>query len=538
MVVANANDKASVALAKFYLEKRNIPEANLFLVKTSRAETIDWDEFVKNILNPLREQLVASGWIKATLSGREDPFGRTELTPPFGHNIDFIVGCRLPLRISKDATRAELEAQGKAAQGMQTNEASVDGELSLLAARPTRLMGPLPNPLAGKAPTLALIHGEVVRVARLDGPSGWPERMIETGLLAEQIGLRGMAYIDLGHRHPSGDEWLKKAGELLAGLHYPVITEPERRLMSWQDRVDGAAFYFGWYADYPRGPMGEAGYMFAPGALGWHIYSFTASRIRGGRAWAPQVIRSGITGTVGNVYEPYLHLTHRPDLFVQGLVAGMSAGEAAYFSLPALSWMCLYAGDPLYRPLAVDLDTQLAQIEAEPDSPGAQYVVLRQAERLHSQSGAAAALKYLEGAAQKVDGFALSFTLARKLADDTEERRAVGYLEPFLQAETFSMADTPLAWQAAELLVELRQREQGLEVMKKILAIEDLGESAWLVYAPAAVPLARQYGQAELAEAWEAKVAQIKEKRAEEARKRAEARAAREAKKKAAENAK
>lgn len=525
VVVANENDPASVALAKFYLEKRNIPAKNLMLLQTSTKETISWQQFTETILNPLREQLVKDGWVTGGMTGSTDAFGRKEIAAQ-GHKVDFIVLCRMPLRIDRDAQRLEAETiNANIPSQMRTNAASVDAELSLLMVSRTPLAGPLPNPLLGKKPTPALTYGPVVRVARLDGPEGTVEKMIENALLAEEIGLRGMAYIDLAKRGV-GDEWLSKAAALLEEQYYPVIVDEKKSVMGWRDRIDGAAFYFGWYVQAPRGPIADETLRFVPGALGWHIYSFSAATIRQPKQWTPWLIRAGITGTVGNVFEPFLQLTHRPDLFVEALVEGLTAGEAAYYSLPFLSWMAVYAGDPLYRPFAVSLEAQLAQIEAQPDSQGAQYVVLRQGQKLRAQQSVSAALEYLETAAKRVKGLALSYSIARLLADENHSRRAGTYLQPFLEAETFAVADIPLAWQASELFVQLRQREQALAVLQKIFAIDGLNDDAWLLYAPGAIPLAKQFGQGEQAASWEAKITQIREQREE-------ARLTREAEKKA-----
>lgn len=526
IVVANSADKESMELAKFYMEKRGIPQGNLFLVKSPRGETITWEQFITTLFNPLREQLVQKGWINGVLSGRNDPYGRLELAP-LGHKIDFMVLCRVPLRIRRDDARAALDPAtraGGAGGTFRASEAAVDSELALLAAPQTPLQGPLPNPLFNKPQTRLAVHGQVVRVARLDGAPGWPQRMIEAGLEAEQTGLRGMAYIDLGHRYPSGDEWLKKAGEQLSQLYYPVITEPEKRIMNWNDRADGAAFFFGWWSPRPAGPMLQKEYRFPAGALGWDIYSFSASVIRTPNVWAPIMMRAGITGTAGNVYEPYLTFVHRPDLFVQGLVQGMSAGEAAYYSLPTLSWMCVWSGDPLYQPFKVGLDEQLKQVAVDPASAGAQYVVLRQAERLRAVEGGQAALDYLQASLGSVQGLALSYETARLLAAQTEDRRAAALLAPFEQAAAFNVADIPLASKAAELLVSLRKREEALGVYRVILTSPDLDDAAWLTYVPKAAPLARQFGQAALGDEWTAKVAEIQARQAEEARKRAEER--------------
>lgn len=545
VVVANAKDKGSLALAKFYMQKRDIPEQNLFLVEASTQETIEWDDFLQTVFNPLRQQLVQKGWINGVLSGKEDRFGRTELAP-LGHKIEFMVVCRLPLRIRRDAARLELEGASVPA-ALKANEAAVDSELSLLAALPTSLSGPLPNPLFGKEPNPRLIHEQVVRVARLDGPGNSPRQMVERGLQAEQTGLRGIAYIDLGHRAPAGDQWLTKAGEQLASLHYPVITETERRIMNWSDRADGAAFFFGWWSERPRGPMLEKDYRFSPGALGWDIYSFSASTIRNEWMWAPIMIRSGITGTAGNVYEPYLHLVHRPDMFVEALLKGMSAGEAAYYALPTLSWMCLYAGDPLYQPFKVGLDEQLAQVEAAPDSPLAQYVILREAQRRRAQAiasatgastaaraGDRAALEYLQTWAGRVPGLAIAYEIARLLEGQAENRRAVAALAPFTEARSFTTENIPLAYLATDLLVQLGQREKALGIFRVIFATEKLPEGVWLTYVRSAEPLARQFGAVAEAEQWKAKEAEIRAIRAEAERKRKEAQAQREADRKAA----
>ena len=71
------------------------------------------------------------------------------------------------------------------------------------------------------------------------------------------------------------------------------------------------------------------------------------------------LVACGVAATVGNVFEPYLQLTHRPDLLLRALVRGHNFGDAAYYALPVLSWQAIALGDPLYRPFRVTLDDQL-----------------------------------------------------------------------------------------------------------------------------------------------------------------------------------
>jgi hypothetical protein len=53
--------------------------------------------------------------------------------------------------------------------------------------------------------------------------------------------------------------------------------------------------------------------------------------------------------TIGNVFEPYLHLTHDFGMLHQRLLAGHSWVEACWMAMPVTSWQGVVLGDPLYR---------------------------------------------------------------------------------------------------------------------------------------------------------------------------------------------
>ena len=85
-----------------------------------------------------------------------------------------------------------------------------------------------------------------------------------------------------------------------------------------------------------------------------HIHSYSATTLRNrDTGWSGPFVARGVTATVGNVFEPYLQLTHRPDLLLRALVRGATFGDAACYAQPALSWQVIAIGDPLYRPFAV-----------------------------------------------------------------------------------------------------------------------------------------------------------------------------------------
>jgi uncharacterized protein (TIGR03790 family) len=110
--------------------------------------------------------------------------------------------------------------------------------------------------------------------------------------------------------------------------------------------------YFGWYAPDANGPFVPAEPRLARGAIAIHIHSLSARTLRRetDAGWAAPLVAKGAAATFGNVAEPYLQLTHRPDLLLQALAKGATLGDAAYEALPALGWMAVLVGDPLYRP--------------------------------------------------------------------------------------------------------------------------------------------------------------------------------------------
>jgi hypothetical protein len=124
------------------------------------------------------------------------------------------------------------------------------------------------------------------------------------------------------------------------------------------------ALYYGWYAQNVSGPFNQPGFRFTPGAIAIHIHSFSATTLRDPNiSWVGPLIARGAAASIGNVYEPFLQITAHLDLFNDRLIHGFTLAESAYASLPALSWMAVVVGDPLYRPYAAWL-----QIDAAHDS--------------------------------------------------------------------------------------------------------------------------------------------------------------------------
>ena len=109
------------------------------------------------------------------------------------------------------------------------------------------------------------------------------------------------------------------------------------------------------------GPFARPDFRFVAGAIAVHIHSFSASTLRDENAnWVGPLVSKGAAASLGNVYEPYLQLTSHLDIFNNRLLHGFTFAESAYMSIPALSWMSVMVGDPLYRPYAswLQIDAQ------------------------------------------------------------------------------------------------------------------------------------------------------------------------------------
>jgi uncharacterized protein (TIGR03790 family) len=504
VVVANSRSADSLAVAHYYMQRRGIPGKNLFLVDSSTDPDISWTEFIDQIFNPLRKQLTAAGWLDAYVTDLRDTEGRLRYVF-FGHKIDFLVICYgVPVRIKYDAARMALYKGPPQRQEFQTNAAAVDSELALLAAIDTPTIGLVANPLYNRTDPDIYIRGLVVRVARLDGPSAAAARgLVESALAGESRGLQGRAYLDFGGPHPQGDVWLDQTGQIVRQLGFDVSEEHTPGLFNWTQRFDAPAIYFGWWSWELTGPIADDTFRFPPGAIGFHIHSFSASLLRDAtHHWVGPLVARGIAATVGNVYEPYLEFTHNPQYFMAALARGCTTGEAAYFALPALSWQAIFVGDPLYRPFALTLPQQLARAADDP-TPFSAYAVIRQMNLLQEQGHLDDALAVGQKFFDRHPGFAVVFALAQldeKLghADDALKRLAWVPTAPVVARDDLGLLAEIARWALARHAQNL-----ALEIYAKALDSSAANAAFQQAVIPEANALANQMGATANAQRWD-----------------------------------
>jgi|GEM_PF-60188 len=511
IVVANSNDMESVSLARYYCEKREIPYANIIPLPLSTKETISREEFTSTLFNPLLKELIARSWISATPSEEKDPEGR--LSPKIvGHKIDFLVLIRgVPLKIARDNFLLELDPNKPAKKEFQVNEASVDSELSCLLMGRYPLTAFVSNPLYNKKIPEAADLQKIVRVARLDGVrADHVSAMIDSALAGEQNGLRGRAYFDIGGPHPKGDAWISQVAELFEKQGFDTTIDREKTLWDISERWDAPAVYLGWYAPNAQGPMMLRDFAFAPGAIAWHIHSFSAKSFRAvDQGWMGAFAQKGAAVSLGNVYEPFLELSHAPGIYFLCLTSGMTHGEAAYAATPALSWMTVEVGDPLYRPFAMALPAQLERVRSWQDrSAYGQYAVIRVMNLLKARGKQDEALLLGRQCFRKSPGLALALELIENLWQ--QNPKAAGeYLGYFLRATSFSGDDIPVAMTAAEFLAEGRDPTAAVQIFKGLIDSPATPRDAVKAMLPKAIAAARSALLSQEAIRWQTKLTEM-----------------------------
>lgn len=503
VILANSDDADSVRIARHYAEVRGVPEANIFALKMPLGESISWREFVATIWQPLLAALVEARWIDAIPMSATDAVGRQKHAP-YGHRIAALVVCRgVPLKIAHDPALFAEVPPFTARSEFRINAGAVDAELSLLALPNYPINAFVPNPLFQDANPTKFELGQVVRVARLDGPTaGDAMALVDHAVAAERTGLLGRAYVDLSDRDPVGNAWLEAAARQLGELGFDPAVDRAPATMAAGARFDAPVIYFGWYSGNIDGPFLLPGFQFPPGAIALHIHSYSALTLRSATSgWTGPFVARGVTATVGNVNEPYLAFTHQPQLLLRALARGQTLAEAAYFALQALSWQAILIGDPLYRPFAVPLSAQLEKTAVLPRGL-AGYAVLRRMHELDAAGKSAEATALVRAAQREAPSLAGGVALAERLrrAGDLDgAANALGFA-PLL--DSFPSDQWGLAHDAAALLEACGRPTRALELWRTLLATPDLPSGVRLPWLRAASVAAAAAGDAAQAALW------------------------------------
>ena len=509
VIVANATDADSRALAGYYAASRGIPADNIVALPLPTTETITWPEFVSGVFNPLFAELASRGWIDALPSELTDAFGRRKAMIG-GHRISYLVLMRgVPLRIAENDAWKPAKLPAGMPPALAFNRASVDGELALLAASRPPVLAFVPNPLHRQRVVDGVLAEAVVRVARLDGPTAGDVRaLVDSALAGERHGLAGRAYVDLGGPHQRGEQWLEAVAAQLTAAGFDLDIDRAKTTFRPLARFDAPALYFGWYAWNVDGPFLVPGFRFPPGAIAVHLHSFSAQSLRSDRQfWCGPLVARGVAGTVGNVFEPYIDGTHHLDLLVEALLRGDTLGAAAYYALPMLSWQATLIGDPLYRPFALAQEAQYADRAALP--PGVRaYVVLRQARLALREGRPDEALRLARALFRESPSVPVGVSVAQLVREVEGPEAGVRALEFLGLLPIYAAIDLGAVRSAALLLVEWGAERKALALYERALSTPPpIGEAALL---EETIQLALKTGQAARAAKWQDRLAAVK----------------------------
>ncbi len=484
-VVYNDNDPLSLDLAYHYADRRGIARDRLVGLKCSIEEEISREEYDRTIAGPLRQVFDERRWWSR--SPDKAPVGPDDHSPAstvFGNRIRYLVLLRgVPLKIKPESGYPGdfvPANQGEPFRGH--NEAAVDSELATLGLFARGISGVIPNPYFRHYARItdANLPG-ILLVGRLDGPTGRTvRRMIDDTLYAEQQGLWGRAYVDsrgLSAQEAgglaAGDQWMERAATDASARGLPTILDRQPALFGVTYPMREAALYYGWYSEQPAGPFTRSGFRFQRGALAYHLHSFSGVTVRDpNRQWVGPLLESGAAATMGCVYEPYLGLTPRIDLFNARLLDGFTFGEAAYMASPALSWMTTVVGDPLYRPGRVW--QQMAYLPdgapelAKPDGPaGVEYRAFWRGARAWRLEGVPAGTAELEKAGRQLKSGRIFEGLGQLQRTANDRARAA---KSFEQAAKFYRDPADLArvfLNQARMLADAGQKTAALDFLRR-----------------------------------------------------------------------
>lgn len=350
LVLYNSANPESMRLAEVYQQARAIPENQIIGLKMPIKADITRAEYEDFIVKPLRETFTEKGWWKRD----RDSQG---LLLPTENSIRAIVLMRgVPLRIQPTPAKPEegIKAPADPADPIASrDEASVDSELAMFGIESLPARGILKNAFFESAkPISETKFPFFILTARIDAPTyATCKRMINDAVETENHGLWGRAYVDVANKFPEGDKWLNKVISQNMGVGIPTVTDRFNDTLPKNYPMTQASVYYGWYDGNVSGPFLNPTFMFRPGAVAVHLHSFSADQLTDPhKNWCAPLLVRGAAATVGNVYEPYLHLTHHFDILHDRLLKGWSFAEAAWASMPCISWQGIALGDPLYRP--------------------------------------------------------------------------------------------------------------------------------------------------------------------------------------------
>jgi uncharacterized protein (TIGR03790 family) len=358
LVIVNGSSGISRAIGAYYARRRGVPPENVVrldlpvidpTLTTRDHETVDRERFERRVRDPVAAHLA-----------ERDPEGAIRI---------LVTTKGVPLRIHGGA-------------GLPPDErpwASVDAELALLGSGRdgSAGLGSVVNPYFGAelpfvewrarhpgAPLRYLVARLTGYQTRVDPETGVPrdvKRLIDAALAPGGGSL--YAVDEDPHQKPGRREgnavMLAPTAAALQALGRSVRHDTSPSML--RDLRDLAGYASWGSNDRQSAPppfYGDVGGAQVPGRFGPRAVAIdlVSTNARSfseptpyGQSLVADLIRAGVAGAAGHVYEPTLAGVPRPYLLLWHYVRGAPAAEAYFRSVPYLGWTNVWIGDPLLR---------------------------------------------------------------------------------------------------------------------------------------------------------------------------------------------
>jgi tetratricopeptide (TPR) repeat protein len=264
---------------------------------------------------------------------------------------------------------------------------------------------------------------------------------------------------------------MKAGAELARHYGFDSALDNSEATFSPSTPLPDIALYFGWYDQNVSGPFLSQLAEFRPGAVAYHLHSFSAKELRTINAgWAGPLLARGATATMGCTEEPYLQATPDLPVFISRfLYAGFTFGEAAYASQASLSWQITVVGDPLYRPFGKTQQERFNQLEARKD-PLMEWSLLMWIEFRLRQGAPLAEIEtfYKQTPLTKTNAL-LQAKLAEIYQSQGKIFAAVAPYEAALKLPASALEKLRISLNAGALFSSLGRAEQAYQIYKDLI---------------------------------------------------------------------
>ena len=361
-VVYNQLSAESTSIARYYQWGRGVPDANMIALETTTAFNISTEEFLSEVLGPVRSALE-----------EHDPDGQIRFVATV-YGVPYTV-------MADDLSVLEVVFTVTIPTASpDTANASVDSELAaVLGGLEAGGGGHIPNPYFQSTERLDRNERQVVPVTRLAVPTPTGDvvldtrAMIERGICAEATQSRGRFVLDQavnacwGLNPAWGNGLLSDAALALGELGFEVVLDESADVLSELTEVAGYASWGSNDQDAAQQILDfcvdgdPTGFSWVDGGLAATFVSTSARLIDTeeapgipvetfGQSMIWDLLIEGASGAAGHVLEPYVSAVPYPAHLFGRYVGGATLAESFYAAIPYLSWMTVVVGDPLLAP--------------------------------------------------------------------------------------------------------------------------------------------------------------------------------------------